>query len=553
VAAVTQKLSTGERPRGPATAVLVLTLLALAVGIWARFSNVTHKIYYQDEAVTSVRTAGYRLADVYTLFDGRVHPFGDLQRLLRPAPGRGVRATVASLAREDPQHPPLYYALQAAWMRAIGSDPVRMRVLPVLLSLLALPLGFLCARELFASRTSALVMTALLAVSPFQVLYSYQTREYGLLTATILAASLALLVALRRADSARSWIAYALAVTVGLYTYLLFAYVVVAHVAYVLLLERFRFSRSVRRFALASAAGVLLAAPWFAIAYAHRATMSADLDWAQSSYPLAFMVSKWAFFSSATFFDLAYANVRFAPLGLAVVLFALYAVIRTVRQASPRVALFVLTLVATTAVFLVAQDLAFHERFSTIARYLTPTWLGLDFAVAYTVGGALDGARSARTQRAWLATFLAFVALGASSDAINSRASSWWENSGNRPLPAMAAVLGRTPQALVVVQNEYAPVLSLAFLVNGELRLQGFIGRRLPPIDSSGAGPIYLFSPTGDLRERLLREQHLVARRVYDSRDEALAVRQFRSAVASSKKTPVGAWGEGSLWIATSR
>jgi uncharacterized membrane protein len=548
---VTHKPATGGRPRFAAKAVVALTVLAIAVGIWARFSNVTHKTYYQDEAITSVRTAGYLLADVIAVFDGRTRTFGDLQRLMRPAPDRGISATVASLATEDPQHPPVFYTLQSVWMRTVGFDPVRMRILPVLLSLLALPLGFFCARELFASRTGALVMTALLAVSPFHVLYSYQTREYGLLTVAILAASLALLRALRVGTSLRAWVLYALAVTLGLYTYLLFAYVVVAHVAYVALLERLRLSPVARRFAVAAAAGVFLAVPWFAIAYAHRATMSIDLNWAQTSYPLAFTISKWAFFTSATFFDLTYASVRFAPLALAVVLFTLYAVARTARDAPPRIALFVLALTATTAVLLVAQDLALHERFSTIARYLTPTWLGLEFAVAYLLGSALDGARTIRVRRAWLAAFAAFVALGGGADAVNSRAPSWWENSGNRPLPAMAAVLRTTPHALVVAQNDYAAILSLAFLIDGAMRLQGFMGARPPALDRAAGTPVYLVSPTDDLRERLAREQHLGASRVYDSRDDALAVRQFRSAVASTRKTAVGGWGEGSLWIVT--
>jgi len=545
--------SGGVHPRIRTTAIVTLTVVALAIGIWARFSNVTHKIYYQDEAITSVRTAGYLLADVYAVFDGRTHSFADVQRLMRPAPDRGAAATVTSLAVEDPQHPPLFYVMQAQWMRAVGSDPARMRAFPVLLSLLALPLGFFCARELFESRPSALLMTALLAVSPFQVLYSYQTREYGLLTVVILAASLALLRALRIGASPRAWTLYALAIAIGLYTYLLFAYVVIAQVAYVALLERVRLTPLARRFTLAAAAGVLLAVPWFVIVYTHRATMASDLDWAQSSYPFAFVVSKWAFFTSATFFDLTYLDIRFAPVALAVVLFALYAVACTARDATPRIALFILTLTATTTVLIVAQDLAFHARFSTIARYLTSTWLGLEFAVAYALGNALEEARSIRAWRGWLAAFAAFVALGAGADVVNSRASSWWENSGNRPLPAMAAVLDRTPHALVVVQNDYAPILSLAFLVDGEMRLQGFIGQQPPRIDRRGGTPVYLFSPSDDLRERLSREQQLSGRRVYDSRDDALAVSQFRGALAAARKTAVAGWGNGSLWLVTPR
>ncbi len=533
--------------RVPQTALVLITVLALAVGIWARFSNVTHKIYYQDEAITSIRTAGFLLADVNAVFDGKPHTFADLQRLERPGPDRDVRATIASLALEDPQHPPLYYVAQALWMRAVGWEPAQMRVLPVLLSLVALPLGYWCALELFGSRTSALVFTALLAVSPFQVLYSYQTREYGLLTVAILAASWALLRALRLRDSPRAWLAYALAVALGLYTYLLFAYVVIAHALYVALLERSPTLR-LRRFVIACGSGVALAGPWLAIVVARRQTISGDLDWAQTAYPLMFMASKWAFFASATFCDLAYANVRFAPVALAVVTFALYALIRASRDATPRIALFIVATTATAAVLLVGQDLALHERFSTIARYLAPTWLGLQLAVAYVIGTALDEARSARTSRLWTAACALIVLAGAGADAINSRAPSWWENSGNRPLPAMAVVLAAKPHAIVVVQNEYAPMLSLAFLVEGTLRLQGTLGGRTPRVDVAAGDPVYLFTPSDALRAHLAMLQHLRFRSVYDSHDSKLAVSQFRGAVASAKYGRGNAWGDGSLW-----
>jgi len=82
-------------------------------------------------------------------------------------------------------------------VRAFGSTPLWTRLLAVGLSLTALPLMYALAFELFASRSVSLIATALLAVSPFFILYAYQAREYGLLSSAILLSSVLFLRAVR--------------------------------------------------------------------------------------------------------------------------------------------------------------------------------------------------------------------------------------------------------------------------------------------------------------------------------------------------------------------
>ena len=106
-----------------------------------------------------------------------------------------------------------------SWLQQVFHSPLTtFRSLPALLSLLSLPLMYALAWELFAARTAALLATALLAISPFDVLFAQTARQYGLLTTMVIASQWLLLRSLRR-SSWQDWGAYALAIAIGLYTH----------------------------------------------------------------------------------------------------------------------------------------------------------------------------------------------------------------------------------------------------------------------------------------------------------------------------------------------
>jgi uncharacterized membrane protein len=139
-----------------------------------------------------------------------------------------------------------------------------MRTLPALFSLLALPCIYWLCLELFESSLTGWVAVALLAISPFQVLYAQESREYSLWTVTILASSLALLRARRRQTKA-SWFIYAVTLTLSLYTFLFSALVALGHGIYIVAIERFRLTKVLISYLLALLAGMLLFSPWLIV------------------------------------------------------------------------------------------------------------------------------------------------------------------------------------------------------------------------------------------------------------------------------------------------
>ncbi|GAC1617021.1 MAG: hypothetical protein NVS4B5_07510 [Vulcanimicrobiaceae bacterium] len=516
--------------------VVVVALVAILAGVACRFSNATHKVYYQDEAVTSVRAAGYELDDIGRMFDRHPHTYGDVARFVVPGADRSLASTVKSLVDEDPQHPPVFYVMEGAWSHVAGAGSLAMRSLAVALSLLALPLIFALALELFGTRTTAWIATALFAVSPFFVLYAYQAREYGLFAATVALASVLFLRA-RRLGGRGRWAAYGAAVALGCYTYLFFAFALVVH-GIVALTDLRRRPRAFGAFLLSALAGVAAFLPWLRVFVDHRATAAADVDWATSAYPLAYIAAKWAFFSAGTFFDLEYLDSRFAVVALAVLVLEAVALVELVRRGPARSALFVVALGATAFVALAIPDLVLHHRFSTIPRYLVTTWMALVLAVAAWFGRRPDS-------RITRLGFPALVCAALAASATSSVAGSWWENNGSRAVPAAARYLAAHPGTVVAGFAEEFPLLDLALMVAPQGHWIGYMPGQAPPLEHS-IGTTYLLSPSSETRARLAARGKRLSL-AYDSHDFATNLSRFRSGV-SGQHAGDNDWGEIVLW-----
>src|SRR5690606_19564211 len=88
-----------------------LLLLVMTLGVGLRFSNLGAKPYWFDEVVTSLRVSGLWQRDLHRELDQRPQAFeaGDFRRYQSPQPGTSWTDVVRGLAREEPQHAPLYY------------------------------------------------------------------------------------------------------------------------------------------------------------------------------------------------------------------------------------------------------------------------------------------------------------------------------------------------------------------------------------------------------------------------------------------------------------
>ncbi|HLB64647.1 MAG TPA: glycosyltransferase family 39 protein [Anaerolineales bacterium] len=122
-------------------------------------------------------------------------------------------------------HPIFYYTLLWGWQNLVGNSPAAVRALSLILGIATVACGYGLSRSLFGRRTAA-ATAALLALSPFQVHYSQETRMYALLALVLTAATWVFLRALR-SGQARDYAAFGVLAACAMYAHnLAFTYLV---------------------------------------------------------------------------------------------------------------------------------------------------------------------------------------------------------------------------------------------------------------------------------------------------------------------------------------
>jgi mannosyltransferase len=202
----------------------------------------------------------------------------------------------SDLSRND-QHPPLYPTLLWMWTRLFGEAEWVTRAMSALFGTASVAGIYLLGRALYDRRT-ALIAALLLALNPFAVYYSQESRAYAMLLMIGVFASWALV---RWCDAPNSWRrggVYLLTAIFLAYAHNFGLFLLVAHGAFVMCFVPDR-----RLPIVVVGGGVLLAyAPWFQVAlgqlegvsrgfWIHPLTLASPAewlsDWAGYNPPLA--------------------------------------------------------------------------------------------------------------------------------------------------------------------------------------------------------------------------------------------------------------------------
>jgi uncharacterized membrane protein len=460
-----------------------LIAVLLLLGLFFRFASIDKKFYWYDEVFTSLRISGYTQTEVIQeLSRGELIGAKDLLQYQRPNPTKNLGDTVKSLAIEEPQLPPLYFLAVKYWVKVFGYSPAATRTFSALMSLLAFPCLYWLCRELFAPPEVAWMATGLLAVSPFHVLYAQEARPYSLWSAMILCAGASLLRAMRL-QTKQSWIVYSVATILGIYTHLFSLLVVAGHGIYVLVTQGFRFNKKVVSYLTATAAALLAFMPWMAILLMNKSAAVAATGWAQLETSDLSLVKNWAANIGRVFFDFGLSSdsaaVYLIPLGIAnLVLLAIagYAIYSLCSETGKQVWLFVLTSIAVTALAVMLPDVILGGIRSTKARYLFPTYFGIQIAVAYLLATKISGVRVPNPkQQVWKVVTVVLLTVGVLSNAVSSQAEVWWTKELAAENPAMARTINQSVKPLVISdisEVTLGNILSMGHLLEPKVHLQ---------------------------------------------------------------------------------
>ena len=251
--------------------ITLLSIFIIVFGILLRFNSLDKKLFWHDEAISMTRISGTFDSEIYSFFENNnqsVVKLSEFSKLRRLQPNRTIIDTIKT-GLEDSHVTPLYYILGRAWISLFGDSIATIRALSAFLGVGSIGAMFWCTYELSRSTRAGLFAAALLASSPFMVLYSQEARMYSLWCLTILISHGCFLRALR--DRTRiSWILYAFAIAISAYSHLFTIFVVASHVIYLFLISiRSKFKAQakalLKSYILSLAGALILFAPWISV------------------------------------------------------------------------------------------------------------------------------------------------------------------------------------------------------------------------------------------------------------------------------------------------
>jgi uncharacterized membrane protein len=450
--------------------------------------------------MTSQHISGYTAGQAYDQVVGHLVKFKDLKIFQAPNPGKGLPSVLESLSYSQPEHSPAFYVCAYYWAKFVGSDVRCMRALPAFISLFQLPCIFWLGMELFTAPLTAGLGVALLALSPIQVFYAQEVREYSLITVAIALTSASFLRALKN-SSWLNWAVYLLSLVFGLYSSILTGLVVLAHFIFMIVRYGLHWNKHFAYFLASCALSALLFAPWLVQMAQGAHTIVGALRWLSTPIPLAQLSNAWLDNMPKIFVDLGNDS---SPLSKSLKHFILaveaYSIYFIVARGKKQPIFLIITLLAVPALAFIVLDLAFGGQRSLHLNYMMPIPVATVLAVAYMLKARL-GSKNYLPRFFWSTVALAIFACEITSCVVISQTNGWYGKSiENQDLFGVAAVLNQDPEALLVSERggdgtNFMQMLALSHIVKPDTYLEFYDVPTAPTLPQA-FNHFYLFNPS---------------------------------------------------------
>lgn len=438
-----------------------------------RFVRLEQKLYWVDEAATSEHiTRGIDEQVSSELTSGNIKDLEQVVSLIRFSGPTTLSGTVSKLAATDPHHTPPYYLLLNLWSRLFGLEPGSLRLMSAVFSLAAVPALYWFVLELFQSHTVAATSAFLYALSPFELIYAQQAREYSMWILLMLLSSASLMCAARR-PRFRSWLLYFLFTSAMVWTHLLSLWVVMAQAAFMVV--HFRGDRKVLiAFGSAVALSVLLFTPWLVMIVTRPPELS-DYGGIEKKIAPILYAETFLLNFSRTVLDVglpSYEHLPYFRWNLIVPIMATVVLIGAcawlfMRKATSEVRTLLSLLAVSTMLPLIVADVVAGGRRALLPRYDSPAWISVHVILAFSIGSALSGSKKRSVWTGSAALILIFCCGTYSQWQFLSR-TTWWTT---RPpdLAKAAVFLAENPNVpLAIDLSSFNPeeMISLAYFLH---------------------------------------------------------------------------------------
>ncbi len=373
----------------PSSWFTILAITIIALGVFFRFADLEKKVVWHDEAYTVIRTTGYEsqaIAD--NIFQNELISVAALHQYQKDKPGSSDYDTIKSLAIEDPQHPPFYFLIARYWSKVWGYNIVSARVLPIIISLISVPLIYLLSLELFGSKLAAWLSAFFFLLSPVEIIFAQIARQYSLLTFLTILASFVLLKAVK-SPKKNYWFFYTLACIIGLYSHLFFVLVIGSHIVFICIREAIQKEKSWKNiflFSLSTVIATLLYIPWLMILANNSKQALNSTSWAKVDFlDMGYLLKLWTLSYTCLFTDSFFGfNNPITYILRGIFLVIIIVAISGIYQHSSRESfLFIITSISVPFLLLVVPDFIFTTVRSSVTRYLLSCFPAIYLAVGY--------------------------------------------------------------------------------------------------------------------------------------------------------------------------
>ncbi|MFB2982309.1 glycosyltransferase family 39 protein [Microseira sp. BLCC-F43] len=504
------------------SALKFLVIALLALGIFCRFVNLDQKAYWLDEAFTSLHLSGYSDREVENqIVNGGIVSVAELLKYQYPSPEKTVFDTVDRIAETAPELPPLYFAIARFWLQLFGNSITALRSLSAIISLLVFPSIYWLCLELFKSPSVGWIALALIAVSPFHVLFAQEARPYSLWTVIILLSNASLLRAMRL-QTKLSWNAYAVTVILGLYTHLFSALLFFTQGVYAVLSQRFRLTKTLICYGIASVISLIAFAPWL---YPAIITISRypkqPVEAATTAYTIT-LVKRWIRGVGLFFADFSIdetsgliAVILFSILLLFILALVGYSIYYLFINNTPNVGLFVLISIAIPPLVIILLDLMQGQIRSTISRYFVSSGLFVQLTVAYLLANKLGKTyeRPLKHQQ-WKIAAIALLSVGVLSCVTISQSPVWWTKAEDKNNHKVAEIINKAKKPLIVSDAFFVKMFPLSHVLDEKVKIQLLPSPKNAKI-TQGFSDVFLYKSSQKFIDELKQKHKLKVEPVY--------------------------------------
>ena len=497
----------------------IFFIVCLLLGIGLRCTNAAHKVYWHDEVYTTIRVLGHsgKTIETQILTQAKVSA-ADLQALQQFPETRRWGDTWSALV-SHPEHPPLFYVLERLWVGIWGPSVTSFRALAIVFGLGLLPLTYWICQQLWQDHWAGLIGTGLMALSPIQLLYAQEAREYSLWACLILLTNGCLLRALRSSNhrysssavvvhspktvALRQWGLYTVTMVMMLYTTLLSIFVIAAHSLYVLISGS---RQHWQRFAIALGGAFFIFMPWMVVILNNRAKLESVTEWTSFRQPLGQLVKFWGLHLSSTVVDLGLPLEH--PYTYGVPLIVLILLVMALWQLllvtpPPTLAFCVITLMVP-ALGLILPDLINGGQLSVSTRYFMPSLLTVTLILAGWLRQLILSDR--RFYRLWgQSIWITLLTVGLISGTLSAASFTWWNKNIDYHNNTMGSLIRQTEAPLVIAElgaTGLGNMISLSYALPADTSFVLFKPGQLPEIPT-GYSDYFIPYANGELLDAI--------------------------------------------------